>query len=158
MHCESEVVANAAFLKGKLVAGQALVSPTIEMYIAGSFSGNPVVITKTLQLSFRKHGHKHRLDAIPEYDTTERQKDSYPVYDSQVSFLIASDSTLNLISFCFSTEIIQQGSFTSPLLHKKIFSLACNVSCTVTYFFKIQTVPFCCIELKILSKKFHVVA
>ncbi|KAG6608533.1 hypothetical protein SDJN03_01875, partial [Cucurbita argyrosperma subsp. sororia] len=86
MNCESGVVADAAFLKGKLIAGQQLISPKIEVYIAGSFSGNPVVLTKTLQLGFRKkHGHKRMLDAIPEYDTSECHKDSYPLYDSQVS-------------------------------------------------------------------------
>lgn len=98
MNCESGLVANAAFLKGKLVAGQPFISPTIEVYIAGSFSGNPVVFTKTLELGFRKmHGHKRMLDAIPEYDTAECQKDSYPAYDSQVSFLIASESFFLLL-------------------------------------------------------------
>ncbi|CAK9317238.1 unnamed protein product [Citrullus colocynthis] len=86
MNCESGVVADATFLKGKLVPGQALNNPTIEVYIAGSFSGNPIVLTKTLQLNFwKKHSHKRMLDSIPEYDTAECHEDSYPEYDSQVS-------------------------------------------------------------------------
>ncbi|KAA0041623.1 hypothetical protein IC582_007389 [Cucumis melo] len=86
MNCESGFVSDAVFLKGKLIPGQALISPTIEVYIAGSFSGNPIVLTKTLQLNFwKKHSYKRMLDSIPEHDTTECDEDSYPVYDPQVS-------------------------------------------------------------------------
>ncbi|RVX15006.1 Uncharacterized protein CK203_007923 [Vitis vinifera] len=75
MNCESEITAGTAFLKGKQIVGSELPPPTIEVYVAGCFSGTPIILTKTLQLSFRKkHNRKGALDSIPEYETTECQK------------------------------------------------------------------------------------
>ncbi|KAH9692940.1 hypothetical protein KPL70_016522 [Citrus sinensis] len=75
MNCESEITAGTGFLKGKHIAVPELPLPTIEVYVAGSFSGTPIILTKTLQLSFRKkHNRKGMLDAIPEYETTENRK------------------------------------------------------------------------------------
>ncbi|KAI4356584.1 hypothetical protein L6164_000599 [Bauhinia variegata] len=72
MSCETEVT---GFLKGKHVANPELPNPTIEVYVAGCFSGTPVILTKTLQLNFRrKHNRKYMLDAIPENETAEGQK------------------------------------------------------------------------------------
>ncbi|KAJ7966745.1 Erythronate-4-phosphate dehydrogenase family protein [Quillaja saponaria] len=74
MPCKSKTTAGSGFLKGKHVAIHE--SPKIEVYIAGFFSGKPIILTKTLQLSFwKKHNRKSRLDAIPEHETTEYQKD-----------------------------------------------------------------------------------
>lgn len=76
MNCESEITAGTGFLKGKHITGSELTLPTIEVYVAGCFSGTPIILTKTLQLSFRKkQNRKSVLDAIPEYETTESSKD-----------------------------------------------------------------------------------
>ncbi|OWM75071.1 uncharacterized protein At1g01500-like [Punica granatum] len=48
----------------------------IEVYIAGCFSGSPVILTKTLQISSRrKHTQRRLLDAIPETETECLDKD-----------------------------------------------------------------------------------
>ncbi|XP_059454098.1 uncharacterized protein At1g01500 isoform X2 [Corylus avellana] len=79
MNCESAITAGTGFLKGKHLGGPEFPTPTIEVYVAGSFSGTPIILTKTLQLGFRKkHNRKGMLDAIPEYETTESQKDVCP--------------------------------------------------------------------------------
>ncbi|GAB2291299.1 hypothetical protein Dimus_025557 [Dionaea muscipula] len=72
LSCESEIVPGKGFLKGKHNKGPEYAAPAIELYIAGSFSGAPVILTKTLQLSSRKKiNRKAKLDTIPEYETTE---------------------------------------------------------------------------------------
>ncbi|OMO87569.1 hypothetical protein CCACVL1_08902 [Corchorus capsularis] len=86
MNCESEITAGNGFLKGKQTAGPESSQPTIEVYVAGCFSGSPIILTKTLQLNYRKkHNRKGMLDAIPEYETTECQKDMSPGLDMQVA-------------------------------------------------------------------------
>ncbi|EEF52567.1 2-hydroxyacid dehydrogenase, putative [Ricinus communis] len=84
MNCESEITAGTGFLKGKHIAGTEL--PTIEVYVTGCFSGTPIILTKTLQLGYRKkHIRKGMLDAIPEYETTESQKNVSREHDLQVA-------------------------------------------------------------------------
>ncbi|CAL8099744.1 unnamed protein product [Prunus armeniaca] len=84
MNCESEITAGTGFLKGKQLGGAELPAPTIEVYITGCFSGTPIILTKTLQLNFRKkHNRMSTLDAIPEYETTECQKDVSPGLDME---------------------------------------------------------------------------
>jgi len=79
MNCESVITAGNGFLKGKHLGSPEFPTPTIEVYVAGCFSGTPIILTKTLQLGFRKkHNRKGMLDAIPEYETTESQKDVSP--------------------------------------------------------------------------------
>lgn len=88
MNCDSDVTAAAGFLKGKHLGGSDLPAPTIEVYVAGCFSGTPIILTKTLQLcSRKKHNRKGMLDAIPENETTESQKDAGPGLDLQVNIL-----------------------------------------------------------------------
>ncbi|ESW32751.1 hypothetical protein PHAVU_001G014700 [Phaseolus vulgaris] len=72
MSCQTEMAPGCGFFKGKYVAVTELPCPEIELYVAGSFSGTPIILTKTLQISCRKkHNRKCALDAIPEYETTE---------------------------------------------------------------------------------------
>ncbi|KAL5558054.1 hypothetical protein UlMin_034265 [Ulmus minor] len=86
MDCESEITAATGFLRGKHLGGAELPAPTIEVYVAGCFSGTPIILTKTLQLTFRKkHIRKGMLDAIPENETTESQKDGTPGLDLQLA-------------------------------------------------------------------------
>ncbi|KAL8225782.1 hypothetical protein R6Q57_018339 [Mikania cordata] len=76
MECESMIGPNSRFLKGKQIMGCDSMPPMIEVYVAGSFSGSPVILTKTLQISLRKkQTRKGVLDPIPEGETTELQKD-----------------------------------------------------------------------------------
>ncbi|KAA3488892.1 Erythronate-4-phosphate dehydrogenase family protein isoform 1 [Gossypium australe] len=86
MNCESNITSGSGFLKGKLISSPKLSPPTIEVYVAGCFSGKPIILTKTLQLNYRKkHNRKGTLDAIPEYESTECQKDMSPELDMQFS-------------------------------------------------------------------------
>ncbi|XP_031263826.1 uncharacterized protein At1g01500 [Pistacia vera] len=86
MNCESEITADTGFLKGKHVTGPESPLPTIEVYVTGCYSGTPIILTKTLQLSFRKkHNRKGMLDAIPEYETTESEKNLSAGLDLQVA-------------------------------------------------------------------------
>lgn len=49
---------------------------TIEVYIAGCFSGSPIILTKSLQISSRrKHAWRTLLDAIPETEAECLDKD-----------------------------------------------------------------------------------
>ncbi|KAK7310436.1 hypothetical protein RJT34_07967 [Clitoria ternatea] len=74
MSCQTEMAPGCGFFKGKHAE---LPCPEIEVYVAGCFSGAPIILTKTLQLNCRKkHNRKCTLDAIPEYDTTESHKDA----------------------------------------------------------------------------------
>ncbi|XP_020211266.1 uncharacterized protein At1g01500 [Cajanus cajan] len=76
MSCQTKMAPGCGFFKGKHVAVPDLTGPEIEVYVAGCFSGTPIILTKTLQLNCRKkHNRKCALDAIPEYETTEGQKD-----------------------------------------------------------------------------------
>lgn len=84
MNCESEITAATGFLKGKQMAESPL--PSIEVYVTGSFSGTPIILTKTLQLSYRKkNNRKSNLDVIPEYETTASMKDVSTEHDMQVA-------------------------------------------------------------------------
>ncbi|ONK74498.1 uncharacterized protein A4U43_C03F6990 [Asparagus officinalis] len=75
MKCQS-VMSAASFLKGKQYLSPEMNLPTIDVYVAGCFSGTPIILTKTLQLSFRKKNQKKAaLDSIPENETTELRKE-----------------------------------------------------------------------------------
>ncbi|XP_027354392.1 uncharacterized protein At1g01500-like isoform X1 [Abrus precatorius] len=75
MNCESDLIPGTSFFKGKQLLLPDSTHPTIEVYIAGSFSGTPIILTKTLQLSSqKKHTRKGVLDAIPEHEASENGK------------------------------------------------------------------------------------
>ncbi|KAG7943943.1 hypothetical protein I3843_15G072000 [Carya illinoinensis] len=79
MNCKPAITAGTGFLKGKHLGGPKFLTPTIEVYVAGCFSGTPIILTETLKLSFRKkHNRKGMLDAIPEHETAESQKNVSP--------------------------------------------------------------------------------
>ena len=77
MNCELDIVPGIGFLKGKqYTGGPESASPAIEVYIAGCFSGTPIILTKTLHPTLRKKQiWKGMLDSIPEYDASECLKD-----------------------------------------------------------------------------------
>lgn len=77
MNCESNIIPGTSFFKEKQLLLPDSTFPTIEVYIAGSFSGTPIILTKTLQPSSQKrHSRKGVLDAIPENEANENGK--YP--------------------------------------------------------------------------------
>ncbi|KAL3845237.1 hypothetical protein ACJIZ3_002640 [Penstemon smallii] len=85
MNCESVISAGMGFLKGKQIKGSESSSPTIEVYVAGCFSGTPIILTKTLQLNHRKKHRKGMLDSIPEYDASGSHQDVASERDLQVT-------------------------------------------------------------------------
>jgi hypothetical protein len=85
MNCDSHITIGTGFLKGKYNGGPELPLPTIEVYVTGSFSGTPIILTKTLQLTYRKkHNRKGMLDSIPEYETAASTRNASPDHDLQV--------------------------------------------------------------------------
>ncbi|PSS31344.1 hypothetical protein CEY00_Acc04640 [Actinidia chinensis var. chinensis] len=87
MKCEPVMSANSGFLKGRQIVDSEAVSPTVEVYVAGCFLGTPIILTKTLQLGFRKRqSRKGMLDSIPEHETPpESQKNDESGLDLQVA-------------------------------------------------------------------------
>ncbi|KAI4389586.1 hypothetical protein MLD38_001798 [Melastoma candidum] len=86
MTCESGMTVGTSFLKGEYAVKPESLPPTFEVYVTGCFAGNPIILTKTLQISFRrKHSKKCMLDAIPENEPTESQKDEYQDDELQVT-------------------------------------------------------------------------
>ncbi|GMI88169.1 erythronate-4phosphate dehydrogenase [Hibiscus trionum] len=79
MNCESAITSGTGFLKAKQYHSPGSVSPTVEVYVAGSFSGSPIILTRTLQPSLPKKQMKGMLDSIPEYDAAEDQKEVGPL-------------------------------------------------------------------------------
>lgn len=74
MSCESMICGSNGFLKSKQTVVCDSMPPMIEVYVAGSFSGTPIILTKTLQISLKKQqNRKGMLDSIPEYENTESQ-------------------------------------------------------------------------------------
>ncbi|KAH0455139.1 hypothetical protein IEQ34_017063 [Dendrobium chrysotoxum] len=74
--CQSLVSSGVSFLKGKQYKSPEMPLPTIEVYIAGSFSGTPIILTKTLKVGLQKRNQKSVLDSIPEHDTVELRNDA----------------------------------------------------------------------------------
>lgn len=99
MNCESEIAAGTGFLKGKHMMGPELPLPTIEVYVTGCFSGTPIILTKTLQLGFRKkHNRKGVLDSIPENEMAENEKNATSGLGLQVNLLWNFDVEFSLCS------------------------------------------------------------
>ncbi|GER42474.1 erythronate-4-phosphate dehydrogenase family protein [Striga asiatica] len=74
MNCESAICNGVGFLKGKrIVSSKSLLLPKIEVYVAGCFSGIPIILTKTIQVCSRQKHRKGMLNTIPEYDATEEE-------------------------------------------------------------------------------------
>lgn len=107
MNCESNITACTGFLKGKQqLGGPELPAPTIEVYVAGCFSGNPIILTKTLKPSFlKKHLRKGVLDAIPENETTEYRKDTSES-DLQVMCSETCYVNLNWLRFIYNSDLL----------------------------------------------------
>lgn len=91
MHCESDVTAGTGLFHGNQnhYTSSESASPAIEVYVAGSFLGSPIILTKTVQLSHRrKQIRKGMLESIPEYEATQSPKDDSSTLRIQVLVLI----------------------------------------------------------------------
>ncbi|KAK4491395.1 hypothetical protein RD792_002140 [Penstemon davidsonii] len=78
MNCDPDILTADGFLKGNRnkYTGLESSSPAIEVYVAGCFSGSPIIFTKTLQICHRrKQVRKGMLESIPEYEATQSQRD-----------------------------------------------------------------------------------
>ncbi|GAB2246751.1 hypothetical protein Droror1_Dr00006633 [Drosera rotundifolia] len=74
LNCESEIVTGSGFLTGKQNREPEYATPAIEVYVAGSFSGAPIILSKTLQLNTRKKLNRlsmNNLHAIAEDESAE---------------------------------------------------------------------------------------
>lgn len=90
--CETDITMGSGFFRGRQLMGPDSGSPTIEVYVAGSFSGTPIILTKTLQIGFRKkHSRNGMLDTIPEYESTESQEDVASTHPLQMEDYPYSD-------------------------------------------------------------------
>lgn len=70
MECETDMVAGNG--KQNTTGGHELDPPSLEVCLAGSFAGNPIILTKTLELGYRKkQTRKGLLEAIPENEEEE---------------------------------------------------------------------------------------
>lgn len=72
----------SCFLKDKKHQSPDMALPTVDVYVAGYFSGAPIILTKTLQIGVpKKHHVKIMLDSIPEDESTE-PKEKVPTKDT----------------------------------------------------------------------------
>ncbi|XAR64118.1 hypothetical protein NMG60_11024334 [Bertholletia excelsa] len=86
LKCEPVINTGNGFLKRKHVRASESFSPSIEIYIAGCFSGTPIILTKTIQLSSqRRQNKKGTFESIPENKTTESESKEEPGPDLQVA-------------------------------------------------------------------------
>ncbi|CAI9755869.1 unnamed protein product [Fraxinus pennsylvanica] len=85
MNCESVMTAGTGFLKGKHIKGSESSSPTVEVYVAGCYSGTPIILTKMLQLNHAKKHKKGMLDMTLECEASESHEDVASGHDLQVA-------------------------------------------------------------------------
>ncbi|KAI3777437.1 hypothetical protein L1987_47237 [Smallanthus sonchifolius] len=100
MSCESMIC-------GKQMVVCDSMPPMIEVYVAGSCSGTPIILTKSLQISLRKKQSRSGiLDSIPEYDLQmsgdrgysykpENENFESSLYLSQTEFMEGEDGALS---------------------------------------------------------------
>ncbi|XP_024960571.1 uncharacterized protein At1g01500-like [Cynara cardunculus var. scolymus] len=76
MECETDMVSGNGFLNGKQNMGHEVDPPSLEVCLAGSFAGNPIILTKTLELGYRKkQTRKGLLEAIPENEAMANEEE-----------------------------------------------------------------------------------
>ncbi|XP_020596432.1 uncharacterized protein At1g01500-like [Phalaenopsis equestris] len=105
--CQSLVSAGVSFLKGKQYRSPEMPLPTMEVYIAGFFSGTPIILTKTLKVGLQRRNQKSVLDSIPEHDTVELKNDvlQLPEYGD---YKMDSDTNIDYTSLYPSTEYAEE--------------------------------------------------
>lgn len=112
MKCQSLVSTCVSFLKGKQYKSPEIPLPTMEVYIAGCFSGSPIILTKTLKVGVQKRNQKSVLDSIPEHDTVELKDDVLQASVSQASdyedYKMDSDTNIDYGSLYPSAEYTEE--------------------------------------------------
>ncbi|KAM1030706.1 hypothetical protein TB1_033902 [Malus domestica] len=69
----------------------------------GSFSGTPIILTKTLLLGlWKKHARKGLLDSRPEYEATEDQKNNPP---PRFSFQVPTSDRVFFMLYAFQNGV-----------------------------------------------------
>lgn len=67
--------------KGQRYAGPEKRLPTVDVYVAGSYAGHPLILTDTLQLFSPRKDHNKAmtmmLDAIPGYESTDKKDGAF---------------------------------------------------------------------------------
>ncbi|XP_073020378.1 uncharacterized protein At1g01500-like [Primulina eburnea] len=66
MNCESVISSGDALLTERQCKDSGYTTPALEVYVAGCFSGSPMILTKTLQLNRKRHGKFGVLNTIPQ--------------------------------------------------------------------------------------------
>ncbi|KAI0497625.1 hypothetical protein KFK09_020857 [Dendrobium nobile] len=107
MKCQSLVSSGVSFLKGKQYKSPEMPLPTIEVYIAGCFSGTPIVLTKTLKVGLQKRNQKSVLDSIPEHDTVELKNDALQLSDYE-DYKLDSDTNIDYSSLYPRAEYTEE--------------------------------------------------
>ncbi|XVE93214.1 hypothetical protein REPUB_Repub01dG0171100 [Reevesia pubescens] len=131
MKCESVITSGTGFLKAKQCLSPDSASPTVEVYVAGSFLGSPIILTKTLQPSLRKKQMKGMLDSIPEYEATEGRKEVTPL-QVFVNIFISSTSKKKKIQLVSSLLLNFYVSLTH-LSDTADYTLNCSLSDRTPY-------------------------
>ncbi|CAM8928160.1 unnamed protein product [Rhodiola kirilowii] len=72
MRCDSDLVPGNGFLKGSRFFG----SPTFDVYVTGTFLGNPIILTNTFQLSSPRS--QTRNFSAQEFNDNENLRDMVP--------------------------------------------------------------------------------
>nr|XP_043614327.1 uncharacterized protein At1g01500-like isoform X1 [Erigeron canadensis]XP_043614328.1 uncharacterized protein At1g01500-like isoform X2 [Erigeron canadensis]XP_043614329.1 uncharacterized protein At1g01500-like isoform X1 [Erigeron canadensis] len=86
MNCESMIYGSNGFFMDKRMVVCDSLPPMVEVYVAGSFSETPIILTKTLQINLKKKQNRTgTLNTIPEYETDAYQKDVAPGLDFQTA-------------------------------------------------------------------------
>ncbi|PKU65830.1 uncharacterized protein At1g01500-like [Dendrobium catenatum] len=105
--CQSLVSSGVSFLKGKQYKSPEMPLPTIEVYIAGCFSGTPIILTKTLKVGLQKRNQKSVLDSIPEHDTVELKNDALQLSDYE-DYKMDSDTNIDYSSLYPRAEYTEE--------------------------------------------------
>lgn len=105
--CQSLVSTGLSFLKGKQYKSPEMTLPTIEVYIAGCFSGTPIILTKSLKVGLQKRSQKSVLDSIPEHDTVELKNDVLQLSDFE-GYKMDNDTNIDYSSLYHSAEYSEE--------------------------------------------------
>lgn len=85
LKCQPVISGESFFFKGKQYTSPEVALPIIEVYVAGSFSGSAIILTKTLQLGIRKKSQMRLpLDSVLENETSRTVREVIPEEGQQL--------------------------------------------------------------------------
>ena len=100
MNCESDITIGTGFLKAEQFMGPDSEMPTIEVYIAGSFPGTPIILTKALHLGFHKEQMRKGMQ-IPNQNTRQLKAKTMPLPGFLYRYTLIS-SWISRKTMCFA--------------------------------------------------------